>query len=195
MAQHHPQLLGQLQKWVVSFCLHQWLPVGGARRHYRSQNLTRIISMIVKSLSSILSDCGCVTNQIDFKVQVVNHDWGDHLWSENSLARSDCDSEWRPSVRRNTGFPQPQSPRSWWEPSELSKRSGRYHNQLLVMNTSHQRCIQANEKAVFVPHRPIRAQEFGNSFLMACDRWRVASESRMWIPRLQSSPVRTLYSN
>lgn len=171
MAQHHPQLLRQLQKWVVSLLLLQLTALAlGARRHYWSRILIRISLIVI--LLSILSAC-----------DRYKSDWlqgaSCESWLGLGVTTSDLRTEvWlRFRVTAQSGgtleFPQPQSPRSCWEPSELSKRSGRYHNQLLVMNTGHQGCIQANESQVFVLPHPIRDQQFGNSVLIACDRWYV----------------------
>ena len=173
MAQHHPQLKRQLQKWVVSLHQASWLGCDP------DQN-------------NILSDCD--RDKWDW-LQAASCEswlgWAPLIWER---AKSDWDLV---SEADTLGSHSPSHPEAGcWEPSSLSKRSARYHhNQLLVMNTGHQRCIQANERAVLGPRHPIGRKEFCNSFLMPCDRWYVATESRMWIPRLQSREVRTLYSN
>ena len=176
MAQHHPQLKRQLQKWVVSLHRASWLGC--------DPDQNNIVAHFVwwwPWQMRLTSSC--------------------KLWIMIGVSTSDLrrpKSDWDLVSEADTlGSHSPSHPEAGcWEPSSHSKRSARYHhNQLLVMNTGHQRCIQANERALLGPRHPIGRQEFCNSFLMACDRWYVATESRMWIPRLQSREVRTLYSN
>ena len=111
-----------------------------------------------------------MTNRIDFKLQVVNHDWGGHLWSESQVwLRFRVTAQWGGTP----GSHNLSHPEAGGEPSALSKRSARYHNQLLVMNTGHQRCIQANERAAFGPH-PLSNRRPGILQLFSYGMWQVA---------------------